>query len=217
MCSASYIRLCRLAGKPTLVEIAGRAVKVALQQSENSVFSPPGALRARTPKFINRLESFFSQFSSDSPEIKNPKDNPFFQLLKKQGSLRSKKLVIRLATDTLMRSHQDSRGLDVPLTCRLCPLDTDSTWDESLRHIQLSHFPNFGALPPSAKRAIDECTELECEQRARPHKRIRLHMGAPEIQLFQPILDGITRHNTPIRFRQRPRSTAEPVGTTRDR
>ena len=46
----------------------------ALEQSENGIFSPPGALRPRTPKFIGRLESFLAQFGSDNPEIKHPRD-----------------------------------------------------------------------------------------------------------------------------------------------
>ena len=60
ICTPTYVRLCKLAGRPTMLDLARRATRVIQEQyiAEGIGGDEQSTLRPRTSKFVSKINAF---------------------------------------------------------------------------------------------------------------------------------------------------------------
>jgi len=112
--SATYVRLCQLAGRPTVMQLASRAVRVIESQFFSGADAPGDgsagentSLRRRKSKFTRKIECFREKFGPQFTELK-PRDHPMCRALNKCTSIRERRRFVRIATDTFISQSEFS-------------------------------------------------------------------------------------------------------------
>ena len=187
ICTPTYIRLCKLAGRPTMLDLARRATRVVQNQyiEERTHDDVVTTLRPRKPKFISKIEAFNEAYDAQYSKIPNPRENEFYNLVAESPTVRHRSAAIRMSTDTLLRSHLASRGYEIDTNCNTCKSEP-----ETVRHIlqHISIDKNFVPLSLNFKRKIERLCRLETEQLAAPNKRVRLNIEPPMTNFFMQAL-----------------------------
>ena len=190
LCSPTYIRICQLSGRPTLLDLARRATRVIEEQfiAEQHLDYENGeteSLRPRKPKFVAKIQSFNELYDAKYGKIPAPRENEYFELLAGCSTVKQRSAAVRLSTDTLLRSHLGSRGFELDTTCTQC--DPQNTHTDTFRHL-LEHISieKHHLLPLSSKfkRKIQKICTSESEQLAMPNKRIRLNIEPQMVSFF---------------------------------
>ena len=126
--SPTYIRLAEIAGRPSLYDLAYRAVKVAITQSRPD---SEGSLRSWSKNFFSkRLLKLQDDLEIRGPihYPMKPKDNQH-HCFWKQLSLDDRRLFVKISTNRFFRSEQVLRGFEVSPLCRVC-----EKYPETLKH-----------------------------------------------------------------------------------
>ena len=212
ICTATYRRLCALTGRPTLLDIARRATKVLVAQAPQ-ILNPTsvGSLRPRQSKFAQKIENFNTEYDLEYPNPKHPRENDFFTKLSNCRTNRERSMFIRLSTDSLLRTHLETRGHDIPnISCRMCP--QNSTSHETLDHIFDIHIDDkyITPLAPKFKRKIATVQRLELDflDRQDKNKRIRLDLEAHTVQFFMHGLNAKLFPDVSVKYRARTKNAA---------
>ena len=183
LCSDTYTRICRLAGKPTLLEIAYRAAKVITEQYEHEADVSQSSLRPRKPKFLIKIEKFLDDVAANN-EIKPPKEHPLHEIFMKCRPGQQRRLCVHIATDMLLRTHLGSKGYGEAgeNECRVC----DSKSPETLMHILYSHVDDdrIETLPKTVKRKMFASAREELRQLATPPQTYQTGPRPTHCQIF---------------------------------
>merc|ERR1711974_441853 len=114
--------------------------------------------------------------SHDSPKLNN-----FYYFYKQQPTLRLRKIYTRICTDTLLRTHLDSKGYDTDLSCRIC---SDSNHNETFSHIFACHEPNRDfTLSAGEIRSVKALIAFENRTLLLPNQRVHLSIR-PKIAIY---------------------------------
>ena len=154
LCSSSYRKLCMLAGKPSLMAMAYRAVTVIQDQLLRHS-------RAKYNKFSMKMRSFLDRYGGnsimDSYHIDyhmEPKKNEFFKIREHFTTLKERRIFVRAAVDCLLLPHLYARGYDTPKLCRVC-----NNADETFAHVLSEHITV--PVGPGLKRTIGKYSKRE--------------------------------------------------------
>ena len=144
LCSKTYSKLCAIAGKPTLLQIAMRQACVVVDQHSECdltklcIDQVTPRLRPKTTNFTRNIREFHKN-CINSKLIwtgKDIKKNQFFKAYRKINSAKSRVFYVKAATSTLALDHLDRRGFETgSSTCRF----PDCDQHESLHHLISDH------------------------------------------------------------------------------
>ena len=140
--SSTYTRLCAVLGRPTLLQIALRAVNVIHDQANLHVFEQKysaGSERTRKkpPLFVSKIKNFTTRCEYEELTNTKPKLNDYHQQFLKMETYQARKNFIKAATDTLLLEHLSSKGWDSEIKgCRVLGCSGAS---ETLEHVFHEH------------------------------------------------------------------------------
>ena len=151
MCSDGYRKLCMQAGKPSLMGIAYRAVKVVNDQLLKHS-------RRRFDLFSSKMRSFLDRYSEvpwrEFSHLE-PKKNKFFEAREQYSTLKERKIFVRASVDCLLLTHLYARGYETPVSCRIC-----GEHDETLQHVLSQHI-HSPLVTPGLRRSIGKYSKRE--------------------------------------------------------
>ena len=128
--------LCAISGRPTLLAIANRAVRVIWEQTTDLRPSGRGGIYARLPPFFQIMSRFRDDYSSFlKAKIENPKRvvniptnvlkavpelgiNSYSTAYIAIPNVKRQRLLVKLLTDRLTLSQLEKRGFQTSLQCR---------------------------------------------------------------------------------------------------
>ena len=179
----TYKKICALAGRPTILDVARRATRVIIDQCPGELtIESAGGLRDRKSKFLLEIEKFNDLYDAAYQNCEKPRENPFYAMISGCKTLRERSFCVRMATDGLFRSHLYSRGYDTPLVCRL-GCDASETFSHVLTHLD----NNAGAQ--GCKRKLNAICRSESAQLDSKNKRVKLDLDAHTIAFTAKFLD----------------------------
>jgi hypothetical protein len=195
LCSETYKKLCMLAGKPTLMAMAHRAVTVINQQL---LYDSGRGIRVNFNKFSMKLRSFMVRYS-DNPENTvyshlEPKRNEFFETREFFKTLKERRIFIRASVDCLLLTHLYARGYDTATTCRIC-----NTEDETLSHVLTEHITV--PLGPGLNRNIGKFSKREKRHLQGKSSRVVLF---PDAETCYALTTALRDVNVPSKLPYRP-------------
>ena len=136
--SETYIKICALAGRPTLFDIARKAAQVVQEQFIENVSQEASdgnfRLRRRKSKFETKLQAFISSYDQSYCDTPAPRETELFLAISRCKTNRERDVFVRLITDNLFYAHLTSKGYALEsVKCRLCPLENNNV--ETFAHV----------------------------------------------------------------------------------
>jgi len=192
LCSTTYKRLCMLAGKPTLMGMAQRAVTVI---NEQLLSRQSNGVRAVFNKFSMKMRSFMVRYGeNDDVSHQEPKRNDFFSTRAFFKTLKERRIFIRASVDCLLLTHLYARGYDTPKTCRIC-----NSTDETLSHVLEDHI-NV-PVGPGFKRSIGKFSKREKRHLQGKDSRVILF---PDVETCYALTSALKNVTIPAKLQYRP-------------
>ena len=139
--STTYVKLCMVLGRPTMKQMALRACNVIYEQADfaelKTYSSSDGRLRAREPKFTQKIDKYLYQCRMEDITNESPRLNDFHQEYTKLKSFQLRKRYIKACTDNLLLHHLEAKGwIRDDMHCRF---ESCSELKESLEHVVNEH------------------------------------------------------------------------------
>jgi hypothetical protein len=181
-----------LAGKPTLMGMAQRAVTVI---NEQLLSRQSNGVRAVFNKFSMKMRSFMVRYGeNDDVSHQEPKRNDFFSTRAFFKTLKERRIFIRASVDCLLLTHLYARGYDTPKTCRIC-----NSADETLSHVLEDHI-NV-PVGPGFKRSIGKFSKREKRHLQGKDSRVILF---PDVETCYALTSALKNVTIPAKLQYRP-------------
>ena len=122
--SPTYLLLCKIAGRPSLFDMAARATSVVLDQTDLKKYTGESRSNStsRLPPFMQRLIRFQKDLEKHGViAIGKISDNKFHRNYRDFQSKLQRKVFVKMLTGRFLLADLAQRGFDVPdNSCRLC-------------------------------------------------------------------------------------------------
>lgn len=196
--SETYTRLCKALGRPTLLQMAFRAVRVLLEQGDvegltaaydarwrenhaisNSRYRTRAVEEVKVPPFLKKLNKFMDQCRKNGIDNTKPRNNDLYRKYAKFDTFSKRVNYLKTLTNTLLSDHMESKGWDNKKPgCRFKNCDNKT---ESLQHV-MTHIQAEGSK--SAAKSISK--SINAEKRMKREVRmsydiVRLNASAAEL------------------------------------
>lgn len=149
--SETYTRLCKALGRPTLLQIAYRAVKVLLEQGDvvelisdyndqlseiqsgETRYKTRQATALKVPEFIKKLHKFMECCKTNGVDNTKPRHNAYFRKYRNFDTYSKRICYLKTLTNTLLIDHVDSKGWDSKTPG--CRFKNCGNENENLEHV----------------------------------------------------------------------------------
>lgn len=155
----SYKKLCMALGRPTILQIALRAVSVINQQVNYAdlieQLNHGSRLRGRN-NFVSKMKDFTEKCSKNGITNKPPRDNEYFKSFQKLRTFQKRRNFLKALTDNLLLDHLKSKGwYRKDMGCRV-----DGLYIESVAHVLEAHVDDK-LLHPGTRRDLGRMRRIE--------------------------------------------------------
>ena len=142
----TYKKLCQVLGRPTIHQMAYRAVSVIKEQADLDELCTQNKIGRRDPIFVTKIKKFLQTAEFEGLDNSCPKNNPYHESYMSLRSANARRQYIKAVTDNLLLHHLATKGWKrSDMTCRL---DGCQASVESLGHVVEAH----GHLLPADSR-----------------------------------------------------------------
>ena len=139
--STTYLKLCKVLGRPSMLQMALRAVNVVDEQANfanlEAVNAAVATSRKKTPIFITKINNFMKQCEYDQVTNIKPKLNDYHQAYLEMETVTKRNNFIKASTDTLLLDHLSSKGWESEI--KECRLNGCEGHKETLKHVYNHH------------------------------------------------------------------------------
>ena len=195
--SMTYTRLCKALGRPTMLQMALRAVTVVEDQCDLAQLTNDAVdkndnlmgrvkLRAREPAFVQKIKKFSELCDKNNITNSKPRNDEFYCEFAKIDSFQGRRNFLKALTDNLMLEHLKSKGWNKEdMSCRVKGCDAKK---ENIGHIIDSHM-NIGLLPPGIRRDLNRMRKIE--EKTKEKERVVLEPSCKAASEIAKVFTGV--------------------------
>ena len=122
--SSTYLLLCKIAGRPSLFDMAARAANVVIEQTDLKKYTGKSRLNStsRLPPFMQRIIQFQKDLTKfEVQSVGKISGNKFHKNYASFNSRLQRKVFVKMLTGRFLLADLQERGFDVSdKSCRLC-------------------------------------------------------------------------------------------------